>query len=43
MKSVSDHLFSDSQAEEYFDFGQALEALGRAVLPLAKALQKAGR
>ena len=43
VKSVSDHLFSDSQAEEYFDFGQALEALGRAVLPLAKALQKAGR
>ena len=42
VKSVSDHLFSDSQAEEYFDFGQALEALGRAVLPLAKALQKAG-
>ena len=28
VKSVSDHLFSDSQAEEYFDFGQALEALG---------------
>lgn len=24
VKSVSDHLFSDSQAEEYFDFGQAL-------------------
>ena len=38
VKSVSDHLFSDSQAEEYFDFGQALEALGRAVLPLARAL-----
>ena len=43
LKSVSDHLFSERQAEEYFDFGQALEALGRAVLPLAKALQKAGR
>ena len=40
VKSVSDHLFSDSQAEEYFDFGQALEALGRAVLPLARALQE---
>ena len=39
VKSVSDHLFSDSQAEEYFDFGQALEALGRAVLPLAMALK----
>ena len=43
LKSVSDHLFSERQAEEYFDFGEALEALGRAVLPLAKALQKAGR
>ena len=40
VKSVSDHLFSDRQAEEYFDFGQALEALGRVVLPLAQALQK---
>ena len=40
VKSVSDHLFSDNQAEEYFDFGQALEALGRAVLPLARALQE---
>ena len=38
VKSVSDHLFSDSQAAEYFDFGQALESLGRAVLPLAEAL-----
>ena len=40
LKSVSDHLFSDQQAEEYFDFGQALEQLGRVVLPLAMALQK---
>ena len=40
VKSVSDHLFSDNQAEEYFDFGQALENLGRVVLPLAQALQK---
>ena len=39
VKSVSDHLFSDKQAEEYFDFGQALEALGRVVLPLAQALK----
>ena len=39
VKSVSDHLFSENQAEEYFDFGQALDALGRAVLPLAQALQ----
>ena len=40
VKSVSDHLFSARQAEEYFDFGQALEALGRVVLPLARALQE---
>lgn len=40
LKSVSDHLFSDQQAEEYFNFGQALEQLGRVVLPLAMALQK---
>lgn len=40
VKSVSDHLFSDTQSEEYFDFGQALENLGQVVLPLALALQK---
>ncbi len=40
LKSVSDHLFSDRQAEEYFDFGQALENLGGTVLPFAKKLQK---
>lgn len=39
VKSVSDHLFSDTQAEEYFDFGQALENLGQVVLPLALALR----
>ena len=38
VKSVYDHLFSERQAEEYFDFGRALEALGRVVLPLAEAL-----
>ena len=38
LKSVSDHLFSDRQAEEYFDFGAALEKLGRVVLPFAQAL-----
>ena len=38
VKSVSDHLFSEKQAEEYFDFGQALDALGRVVLPLAQSL-----
>ena len=40
LKSVSDHLFSDNQAEEYFDFGHALEELGKVVLPFALALQK---
>ena len=40
VKSVSDHLFSDDQAEEYFDFSQALENLGAVILPLAKALQE---
>ena len=40
VKSVSDHLFSDRQAEEYFDFGEALNAMGRVVLPLAKTLQE---
>ena len=40
LKSVSDHLFSDNQKEEYFDFGQALEALGLVVLPLAKTLAR---
>ena len=37
---MSDHLFSDNQAAEYFDFGQALENLGKVVLPFALALQK---
>jgi len=40
LKSVSDHLFADNQAEEYFDFGRALENLGAVVLPFAEALQK---
>ena len=40
LKSVSDHLFAANQAEEYFDFGQALENLGRVLKPLAFALQK---
>ncbi len=40
LKSVSDHLFSDAQAAEYFDFGQALENLGKVVLPFAKKLQE---
>ena len=40
LKSVSDHLFYDSQMEEYFDYTQALENLGRVVLPFARLLQK---
>ncbi|MDD5932614.1 MAG: 5'-methylthioadenosine/S-adenosylhomocysteine nucleosidase [Oscillospiraceae bacterium] len=40
VKSVSDHLFRENQAEEYFDFGQALENMGRVVLPLAGKLQE---
>ena len=40
VKSVSDHLFSDKQTEEYFDFGKALEAMGKVILPLALELQK---
>lgn len=39
VKSVSDRLFSEKQMEEYFDFGQALENLGKIVLPLALELQ----
>ena len=38
IKSVSDHLFAHNQADEYFDFGEALEKLGRVVLPFAQAL-----
>ena len=42
LKSVSDHLFSERQAEEYFDFGEALETLGRVVLPFAQRLIEEG-
>lgn len=40
LKSVSDHLFYDSQMEEYFDYSQALENLGRVVLPFAQLLRQ---
>ena len=40
VKSVSDHLFSDNQTEEYFDFGYALKELGKVILSFALALQK---
>jgi len=38
LKSVSDHLFSERQTEEYFDFGQALQNLGAVALPFAQGL-----
>ena len=41
VKSVSDHFFSENQAEEYFDFSEALENMGKVVLPLARRLQEA--
>lgn len=40
LKSVSDHLFYDTQMEEYFDYSQALKNLGEVVLPFARLLQK---
>ena len=40
VKSVSDHLFYDTQMEEYFDYSQALKNLGGVILPLARLLQK---
>lgn len=39
VKSVSDHLFSQKQEAEYFDFGQALERLGQVILPFAEKLR----
>jgi adenosylhomocysteine nucleosidase len=42
VKSVSDHLFSKKQADEYFNFGQALQNLGGILLPFAKKLQEMG-
>lgn len=38
LKSVSDHIFSDGQKEEYFDFKQTMEDLGKIAIPLAQAL-----
>lgn len=40
VKSVSDHLFYDTQMEEYFDYSQALRNLGGVILPFARLLQK---
>ena len=41
LKAVSDHLFSQDQAQEYSSYGRALEAMGRAVLPFVKKIQEA--
>ncbi len=40
VKSVSDHLFSPRQKDEYFNFEEALEQLGRVVVPFAQALEQ---
>lgn len=40
VKSISDHLFSENQQEEYFNFGEALENMGTIVLPLARKLKE---
>jgi adenosylhomocysteine nucleosidase len=40
VKSVSDHLFSEKQQDEYFDYGEALQNMGRIVLPLANKLRE---
>ncbi len=40
LKSVSDHLFYDSQMEEYFDYSQALKNLGKVILPFGRLLQQ---
>lgn len=40
VKSVSDHLFSDKQQDEYFDYDQALKNMGAIVLPLAELLRR---
>lgn len=40
VKSVSDHLFSEKQQDEYFDYGQALKNMGAIVLPLANQLRE---
>jgi adenosylhomocysteine nucleosidase len=42
LKSVSDHLFSEKQINEYFDLGQALENMGRIALPFAERLREMG-
>ena len=40
LPNIFKNFSGDNQAEEYFDFGQALENLGKVVLPFAKKLQE---
>ena len=40
LKSVSDHLSSENNAEEYFDYGAAMEALNETALALVRELVK---
>lgn len=40
VKSVSDHLFRENNAEEFFDFEKAMADLGRLLIPLAQAIQR---
>ena len=40
VKSVSDHLFRENNAEEFFDFEKAMTDLGRLLIPLAQAIQR---
>lgn len=39
LKSVSDRLMQENNAEEYFNYGEAMAALNRIVLPFARALR----
>ena len=40
LKSVSDRLCHENNADEFFNFGEAMAKLNTIVLPVAKALQK---
>ena len=39
LKSVSDRLCQENNAEEYFNYGEAMEKLNAVVLPFARALR----
>ena len=41
LKSVSDRLCQDNNAQEYFNYGEAMAKLNDIVLPFAKALRDA--